>query len=203
FEDGTQRFGVPRAQPQYVPIVDDQAQHGHQHAEDGATAAAALEDEVPTRRLPIYQSVLSRWFSEEQPDNNQDTSSQDTESDQQENAVGREWSSVSDAGWDAAESLWHPGEEETTSAGLPKRVPNAYLVPGSAGTNQASASPGFADTTTARPGEGAIARSADAARTRMMNFQRGYTKGRHALAENGSDEAAAAEDSGESHAADG
>src|SRR5699024_4797502 len=33
FEDGTQRFGVPRAQPQHVPIVDDQAEHGQQPAE--------------------------------------------------------------------------------------------------------------------------------------------------------------------------
>src|SRR5699024_2888869 len=170
-DDDIDRFGnesqpaaVPRAQPQNVPLADDQWQSDQQHAADGTAEAAALEDEGPTRRLPIYQSVLSRWFSEEEPDDDAGAaSSQDTNDAPQERAVAQEWSSVSDAGWSAAESLWQTGEEETTSAGLPKRVPNQYLVPGSASSNQTSASPGFTDTTTARPGQGAIARSADAA----------------------------------------
>jgi hypothetical protein len=64
---------------------------------------------------------------------------------------------------------------ETTGVGLPKRVPKARLVPGSAA---------------ARPNTNAQAeqsplppRSAAATRGRMSSFQRGVRRGRHALAE--------------------
>ena len=196
-ESDAYRLAVPRGQPQYVPVAQDDA--GGVGDSGEAQGAAALEDDVPTRRLPIYQSVLSRWFSEEQPPETGDHAAAPEESHDQPqgDAVADDWSTASDAGWQAVESLWHTGEEETTTAGLPKRVPNAYLVPGSATSAQESGPPGFADTTSARPGQGAISRSADAARTRMMNFQRGYTKGRHALADGGDTQTVGANISGE------
>jgi hypothetical protein len=43
-----------------------------------------------------------------------------------------EWSNPADAGWQAAERLIEPVHGEETSAGLPRRVPQANLVPGSA-----------------------------------------------------------------------
>jgi len=49
---------LPKREPKYVPPEEPPPPPA---AEVGS---AALEDDVPTRRLPIYQSVLSRWFSE-------------------------------------------------------------------------------------------------------------------------------------------
>jgi hypothetical protein len=48
-----------------------------------------------------------------------------------EEEVDREWSSMADTGWRAAEQAARPAVGAETSAGLPKRVPQANLVPGS------------------------------------------------------------------------
>jgi signal transduction histidine kinase len=84
------------------------------------------------------------------------------------------WGSA-DAGWQAAEALVEQSKHvpETTSAGLPKRVPKTNLVPGSAAPKpQASA-----------PRKPTPPRSADAVRGRMSKFQQGVRRGRHAKAE--------------------
>lgn len=83
------------------------------------------------------------------------------------------WGSA-DAGWEAAEALVEPSQQaqSTTSAGLPKRVPQSNLVPGSAASQQPERS--------AKP---TTPRSAEAVRGRMSNFQSGIRRGRHAKAE--------------------
>ncbi|MBB4687969.1 sensor histidine kinase [Amycolatopsis jiangsuensis] len=214
---------LPKREPKYVAPEEPKAPEPA--ADDGASA---LEDEVPTRRLPIYQSVLSRWFSEgseagEGGDEGEPgpvpTTGDETAAAAEpagpaaprepvapaEPAGAREeepieatplypgpegpgdegWHSASDEGWQAAQSLLESKNEEVTSAGLPKRIPNAYLVPGSITPSQAQAEPqnSFTDETAGLPGTGAITRSATAARSRMASFQRGYTSGRHALKE--------------------
>ena len=79
-----------------------------------------------------------------------------------------------DVGWKAAEALLQTHEvQETTAAGLPKRVPKTNLVPG-------SAAPRSPQTPRRKP---AAPRSADAVRGRMANFQQGVHRGRHAKAE--------------------
>ncbi|MEU8296618.1 transposase [Micromonospora sp. NPDC048909] len=45
--------------------------------------------------------------------------------------VDLDWSTTSDAGWQAAEQAARPAVGAETTAGLPKRVPQANLVPGS------------------------------------------------------------------------
>ena len=90
------------------------------------------------------------------------------------------WQSAADEGWMAAKALLETKDEEMTPAGLPKRVPNAYLVPGSVSSGERDS---FVDSTAGRPGQSAIARSATSARDRMASFQRGYRSGRHALHE--------------------
>ncbi|GAA1237115.1 nitrate- and nitrite sensing domain-containing protein [Prauserella halophila] len=201
------------------------AAHGADAAQSG-TGGAALEEEAPTKRLPIYQSVLSRWFSEEEEE--PEAGAGDQASDVADAGTARagaspggasaggvqeDWRSVSDTGWEAAQSLLEPKGEEITTAGLPKRVPNAYLVPGSvteagdspaAGAAQAGTET-FADPAASEPAASepaasapaasapaaaapaaekpAVSRSAEAARTRMASFQRGFTSGRHALQE--------------------
>jgi signal transduction histidine kinase len=196
-------LGLPKRQPSYIPVAETPPAGNGQQEQQGSE----LEDEVPTRRLPIYQSVLSRWFSEAddtraaEPEADDTTAERpqavDAETGNTGSAAGRHeaasgspapatgWQSVSDEGWNAAQSLLESKGEEVTSAGLPKRVPNAYLVPGSV-----SPQPGlnaFADATTAAPGKGALARSASVARNRMASFQRGYQTGRHALKDDPAD----------------
>jgi anti-sigma regulatory factor (Ser/Thr protein kinase) len=220
------KFVPPEEPPPPPPSVPD-------------VGPSALEDDVPTRRLPIYQSVLSRWFSEgdeagvadpvpPQGDVGDDPmlppltgpADEPRYEPQREPVREREpvrdrepepvpeperveelqptaatrhpllppddgWHSASDEGWNAAQSLLEAKDEEITPAGLPKRVPNAYLVPGSINSpsSGAPAQNNFADNTGGRPGTGVITRSASTARSRMASFQRGYTSGRHALKE--------------------
>ncbi|RBM10230.1 histidine kinase [Prauserella sp. PE36] len=178
--DSDYTLALPKREPRYVPVTPEQPAEHEPAGGDGS----ALEDDVPTRRLPIYQSVLSRWFSEEEPEQEQPEPEQQVEPEsyaEEPPATSEdEWRSVSDSGWQAAHALLESKDEEITPAGLPKRVPNAYLVPGSIRPAEGDA---FRDTTVGKPGQGAIARSADAARNRMMSFQRGYQSGRHALKE--------------------
>ena len=65
-----------------------------------------------------------------------------------------------------------PNAEETTTAGLPKRVPRANLVPGSVGSGEAV------------PEAAPQARSADEIRNRMSSFQRGVREARAAGSQN-------------------
>jgi hypothetical protein len=210
---------LPKREPKFVP--PEEPPPAPPPAPE--VGSSALEDDVPTRRLPIYQSVLSRWFSEgddsaadpvpQQSDGEDPNLPPLTGTDEQPAAPPEPvepvrdelqptaatrhpllpaddgWHSASDDGWQAAQSLLESKNEEITPAGLPKRIPNAYLVPGSISSPSSSSTPeapaqnNFADAGAGMPGTGAITRSASAARSRMASFQRGYTSGRHALKE--------------------
>jgi hypothetical protein len=66
--------------------------------------------------LLIFSTIRSAWFTgpaEEAPEEEPT------------------WNSEMDLGWRAAEHAAHPSISEETNAGLPKRVPQANLVPGS------------------------------------------------------------------------
>ena len=118
-------------------------------------------------RLPIFEAVESDWF-------------------RRRPAVGRPshepepsngWAtSPADEGWRAAEVVSAPSSGGVTSAGLPKRVPQANLVPGAAGA-VAGSSPATAPS-----------RSAAATRERFASFQRGVREGRAAAGQAGSDD---------------
>jgi signal transduction histidine kinase len=73
--------------------------------------------------------------------------------------------SAADQGWEAAAAASAPATGGTTSAGLPKRVPQANLVPGTASPEPAAPAP---------------TRSASATRERFASFQRGVREGRAA-----------------------
>ncbi|GHF02261.1 histidine kinase [Amycolatopsis deserti] len=183
-EEPPNHFGslaLPKREPQYVPVTEQPAE------EPQPAPESIFDDDVPTKRLPIYQSVVSRWFSAEGEDPASVSGDLEEEpapaaerAPEADDKSADLWHSVSDEGWRAAQSLLESREEEITPAGLPKRVPNAHLVPGSIPVGEPDA---FTDTTVGRPGQGALARSAEAARERMASFQRGYVSGRHALRE--------------------
>lgn len=105
--------------------------------------------------------------------------------------TGSAWHTPADEGWQRAEALLTP-VSDVTPAGLPKRVPKAHLVPGSAaprhesGGQQASGG-GTAQATLAPPS--LPPRTAEAVRGRMSSFQQGLRRGRHTLVEAYSGEA--------------
>jgi hypothetical protein len=189
---GRQRAGVgprlamvpgPRG-PQYVPsrfasgpVPDDPPLLTA--ALDTATLTATAADTGPFRAgtgpnviipaadgpaegsgLPIYESLESDWFRARgraviRPDET-GTGRPATEP--------RTWTSPGDDGWRAAAAVITPKVGGTTAAGLPKRVPQANLVPGSASDQQ---------TRTATMSE-----AAEIARSRLANFQRGSRRAR-------------------------
>ena len=125
------------------------------------TSSAGGEVIVPsaeTRRLPIFDAVEASWFSDsrEVPGSSGVTAT-----------ASRGWSSPADEGWRAAETVDAPISGASTSAGLPKRLPKANLVPGAIPSTQPVV-----------PN-----RSAAAARDRLAGFQRGVSEGRAVASE--------------------
>jgi hypothetical protein len=110
------------------------------------------------QRLPIFDSLESDWFRRSGKPLSSNAPA----------AAGQTWNSPADEGWRAARVVASPEAGENTTAGLPKRVPRANLVPGSVG--------GGGDSTEEAP----PARSADAIRSRMSSFQRGVREARAA-----------------------
>jgi len=125
-------------------------------------------DVAEQNRLPIFESVESDWFRHGQ---------RTVGTAAQEPAVGSGWSSPADDGWRAAEVVSSPSSSGMTPAGLPKRVPQANLVPG----------------TVPDPAAGQSApvvvpvRSAAATRDRLASYQRGVRRGRSEASGAGSD----------------
>ncbi|WP_434582065.1 nitrate- and nitrite sensing domain-containing protein [Carbonactinospora thermoautotrophica] len=78
------------------------------------------------------------------------------------------WRSAADEGWKAAEMISKPIASGLTPAGLPKRIPKANLVPGSAG------GPDQIKKVRANP----AARSPEAVRGRLASYHQGIRRGR-------------------------
>ncbi|HEY1820767.1 MAG TPA: nitrate- and nitrite sensing domain-containing protein [Trebonia sp.] len=130
---------------------------------DGSQVTIPPAANAPTdQRLPIFDSLESDWFRR----------SGKPLSSAAAPAAGQTWNSPADEGWRAARIVASPEAGETTTAGLPKRVPRANLVPGSVG--------GGEETTENAP----PARSADTIRSRMSSFQRGVREARAAGPQN-------------------
>jgi signal transduction histidine kinase len=122
-------------------------------------------------RLPIFEAVESDWFRRGRPAVGRPTTTE------QEPEQNNGWAtSPADEGWRAAQAVSAPSSSGVTSAGLPKRVPQANLVPGAAGS-VAGSSPA------ATP-----SRSAAATRERFASFQRGVREGRAAAGQAESDD---------------
>jgi signal transduction histidine kinase len=124
------------------------------------TIPPAVATATTDQRLPIFDSLESDWFRRS---GKSLTSSAAP-------AAGQAWNSPADEGYRAARIVASPEASETTTAGLPKRVPRANLVPGSVG--------GAEEIDDAPP-----VRSADTIRSRMSSFQRGVREARAAAPE--------------------
>jgi len=154
------------------------------------TAASALSasevvvppaDHIATEnRLPIFEAVESDWFRRGRtgvaagpgisaPD--QFGNGGGTDGWPAPSASGAQpevtWvASAADRGWEAAAAVSSPTTGGTTASGLPKRVPQANLVPGTASPEPVAPTP---------------TRSASATRERFASFQRGAREGRAAV----------------------
>jgi signal transduction histidine kinase len=124
-------------------------------------------------RLPIFESVESDWFrrgrhSADRPNSGAAATAGAAAAAPESNNDTGGWSaSAADEGWRAAEASSKPASGGVTLSGLPKRVPKANLVPGTAGTN-------------AEPEAPAPVRSAAVTRQRFASFQRGVREARAA-----------------------
>ena len=127
---------------------------------DGGQVTIPAVTAATDQRLPIFDSLESDWFRR----------SGKSLSSSAAPAAGQAWNSPADEGYRAARIVASPEASETTTAGLPKRVPRANLVPGSVG--------GGEEMDDALP-----ARSADTIRSRMASFQRGVREARAAAPE--------------------
>jgi len=124
-----------------------------------ATAPAPAEHFGTGSRLPIFEAVESDWFRQ---------AGQAAARFSHAGPASGSWASPADAGWRAAEVVHSPSSGGVTSAGLPKRVPRANLVPGTAAAAAAEAGGSAAVPT----------RSAAATRDRFASFQQGARRGR-------------------------
>jgi signal transduction histidine kinase len=120
---------------------------------------AAMDQE---NRLPIFEAVESDWFRRGRPSVETPVGQPGQPSHPATPAPA--WTSPADEGWKAAEAAVVPASAGTTVAGLPRRVPKANLIPGTA---QESTAP-------------APVRSAAATRDRFASLQRGMREGRAA-----------------------
>ena len=114
------------------------------------------------QRLPVFEAVESDWFRRVHTRFGLSASTAE---------ANDGWASPADDGWRAAETVASPSSSGVTEAGLPKRVPQANLVPGTVTGPQ----PAAASTNPAGP-----PRSAITTRERLASFQRGVTEGRAA-----------------------
>jgi len=126
---------------------------------DSSVIVPSTGNPAEERRLPIFEAVESNWFRGGRRVPGSAHTAVRTES---------QWSSPADVGWRAAETVESPTVGSSTEAGLPRRQPNANLVPGTVPSTQPAAMP---------------SRSPAEVRERLARFQRGATEGRAAASE--------------------
>ena len=144
---GNERSQVASALPgTAAPLSQDTSSAAH------GVIVPPARDREGEQRLPVFNAVESRWFGEGHSAPGHTS------------AAGSRWSSPADGGWRAASAADSPSSAGSTAAGLPQRLPNANLVPGTI----PSAEPAMPN------------RSPAAARDRLAALQRGVDKGRAA-----------------------
>ncbi|MEV0730830.1 transposase [Polymorphospora sp. NPDC050346] len=108
------RPDAPQPDPAPLRLVEPGSDRGPQPRQAGPERAAPpVVSSEGDNDLLIF-AAASAWFSG-----------------QDEEGTELEWSSTADSGWRAAEQAAQPSVGVETAAGLPKRVPQANLVPGS------------------------------------------------------------------------
>jgi hypothetical protein len=146
-ESGTSQFA---STPLGTPTVRQEPGSG-----DGGVIVPSAGSPAEERKLPIFNAVESNWFK----------AGHRSPGTAHAVATADRWTSPADEGWRAAETVEAPAAGTSTAAGLPRRTPNANLVPGTIVGTQSAMAP---------------TRSAAEARDRLAGFQRGIVDGRAA-----------------------
>ena len=128
------------------------------NAETSSADNRVIVPPTETRRLPIFDAIEARWSS----GGHEVVGSSGVSA-----TVGTRGSSLAEENLRAAATVEAPTSGAPTPAGLPKRLPNANLLPGSI----------------QGPPPTPLNRSAPAARDRFAGFQRGVSEGRTAATE--------------------
>jgi signal transduction histidine kinase len=132
----------------------------------GDVVVPPAEHVATENRLPIFEAVESDWFRRGRSGLGGWPGPQESGGTQEMAPMPEvAWTTPSDHGWEAAAAVSSPATGGTTSAGLPKRVPQANLVPGTAAPEPILPAP---------------TRSAAVTRDRFSSFQRGSKEGRAA-----------------------
>jgi len=150
--------GTEQLAPLRAPAAPVQQETG---SGDSGVVVPATVNPAEERRLPIFEAVESSWFS---------GARRTPGSARTAVKAGGHWSSPADEGWHAAQTVESPVAGSPTEAGLPRRLPNANLVPGAVPDSHPAVAP---------------SRSAADVRDRLAGFQRGVTDGRAAASEAG------------------
>ncbi|CAM2791180.1 nitrate- and nitrite sensing domain-containing protein [Saccharomonospora xinjiangensis] len=151
--------------------------------DDDARYAPALEEEVPTDRLPAYQAVLSQWFPDEQdpgaedvhwPGEFEERASHDTGYGGEDADAVRDVEDIEDVEADAERTEPTPVVPSSIASALSAEDDDTVPKPHPPGH-------GAVDRRGERPPP--VNRSPEAVRARMTSLQHGVRKGRHARGE--------------------
>jgi Nitrate and nitrite sensing/HAMP domain len=143
------------AEPAVTPMGAPASYRWETGLTNGEVIVPPAESLADENRLPIFEAVESDWFRHGRSALGWSSGAEKPE---------ESWASPGDEGWRAAETVPAPSSAGLTPAGLPKRVPQANLVPGSAASSLSQAP----------------TRSAAATRERFASFQRGVKEARAA-----------------------
>lgn len=143
-------------------------------------SAATIEGNPPITEL-IFEEV-SAWFQEQRGVPTQSVSGDEVDETAtlptgypnpvlppRSAATALDWRSAADEGWRAANALHASTDYEVNSAGLPRRRPQAHLVPGAADSSRVQPP----------PSPDGLIRSPTEVRIRLSNYQQGLHRGRH------------------------
>ena len=142
-------------------------------------------EEAKEEFLPIFAAVESDWFRKVEPAQAVQERAEEapgTQAVQETVQLSQPpapapaqgsggWSSPADVGWQAAKAASEPSLGGLTGSGLPKRVPKANLVPGTAAPDLSAAPQAPVHRPTVSP---------EAVRSRLASFQQGVRQGRAA-----------------------
>ncbi|MEW2619917.1 nitrate- and nitrite sensing domain-containing protein [Streptomyces sp. NPDC048106] len=154
-------FGAPRPQsPQQAPAH----QQGPARGPEALPPAAGPGD----GRTPLFDTLETNWFHGAGGQQQNAPAEQQPQGAQRDAAATGSWrASPNDELVRQAERVRQPAAGGVTTSGLPRRVPRANLVPGTAQQQQHQAGP-------------QVSRAPDDVRGRLTNLRRGIAQGRQA-----------------------
>ncbi len=159
--------GAPAQAPESVGFdrPGPSPSNSHELTDAGLPRRGSNQPSQPQQ--PSQTQQAQQWQQPaEQPQPAPQSSRSETAGGSDDSADGTDWRSTNDARWQRAEKLREPKAGGVTSSGLPRRVPKANLIEGTA------------EQTTQRGPQ--VSRAPEDVRGRLSNLRRGVQQGRSA-----------------------